>query len=182
MKVWIFIWRLNPPHLWHLEIIKKSLETDDKTMVILGSSNIFDERNPFSVEQRKRMLEMNFSVNSLIIDSMSDKESDLDWVLGIKNIILKNIKNIREISFYGWDFKNDSAIIVLKQFTNHIWFQNIKFIEYNRKKLYFVYDWEKIYYSSTLVRDAIIKKDKSLLKKLLSPEIYKNIENSLINV
>lgn len=177
MKVWVFIWRLNPPHLWHLNTIKKSLEQDDKTIVILGSANIVDENNPFLVEERKELIEINFKKEAIIIDFLDDTESDLDWTLNIKDIIFKHEKNITELSFYGWDFENDYAIQVLKQFEIELWFNNINFIEYNRKTLYFEHYWKKNYYSSTLVRESMNKKDKEILGKLLSPIVYKKIIN-----
>lgn len=181
MKVWVFIGRLNPPHLWHLNTIEKSLRDDDKTIVILGSANLLDENNPFDVIERWEMLKLNFPESSFIIESLEDTENDLDWVFKIRDIILNNVLEFKEISFYWWDFENDSAIKVLKLFEKELWFNNINFVEYSRKNLCLDHNWEVCYYSSTLVRECMKRWDKELLEKLLSKEIFIKLKDNIFN-
>lgn len=177
MKIWVFIWRLNPPHLGHLNTIEKSLKQDDKTIVILWSANIIDENNYFRVEDRKEMLKLNFPNNSFIIEEIEDVESDREWVKYIKNIIFNSAWKISEISFYGWDFENDSAIKALKQYEEELWWKKINYIEYSRKNMCFDHNGEVCYYSSTLVRKSIKNNDMKLLEKLLSKGVFKSLIN-----
>ncbi|MDD3646268.1 MAG: adenylyltransferase/cytidyltransferase family protein [Candidatus Gracilibacteria bacterium] len=177
MKIGVFIGRLNPPHKGHINTIEKSLESDDKTIVILGSANMIDENNPFGVEERGEMLKSNFPGHSFVLEGLEDTESDLDWVVRIREIVLKHAGEFKEISFYGGDFENDSAIKVLKQFEKELGFKSINFVEYSRKTLCFIHNGETCYYSSTLVRDCMKRGDKELLEKLLSKDVFKRLKN-----
>ncbi len=176
MKIWIFIGRLNPPHKWHLNTIKKSLKFNDLTIVILGSANVFDEFNPFDVITRWQMIEEYFDNDeSLILESIDDIESDKEWTKEIWDIVRVYSESNPELSIYWWDFENDSAINVLKEFDWELWFDNKNFIEFSRYDHSFDHAWEKKYYSSTLVRECLKKGDSELLKKLIPNDILKKI-------
>ncbi len=176
MKIWIFIGRFNPPHKWHLNTIKKSLKFNDLTIVILGSANVFDKLNPFDVITRWQMIEEYFENNEkLILESIDDVDSDKDWVSEIWDIINIYNENLAELSIYWWDFENDSAINVLKEFEGELWNYNKNFVEFNRYDHSFKHNWETKYYSSTLVRECLEKKDHELLKQLIPNNILKKI-------
>lgn len=173
MKIWIIIWRLNPPHIWHMRIIEKSFIENDKTIVFLWSSNIFNEKNPFNYEKRKNFLEILYWDNkNLIIDNLDDFENDIDWIISLKEKIEKYFldKNIN-ITFYWWDFINDYAINVLKKYIDLLWFTNILFKEINRNDIKIKIDNKLVEISSTNVRDALKIKNIKLLEKLLDKKI-----------
>jgi nicotinamide-nucleotide adenylyltransferase len=53
----IFVGRFQPFHLGHLKAIKWILERCEKVTIVIGSSRqSFTERNPFTVEERRRMI------------------------------------------------------------------------------------------------------------------------------
>ena len=170
MKIWILIWRLNPPHLWHMRILNDSLKNNNKTILLLSSANIVDEKNPYSFQDRKKYIRSLYK-NNLVIDYLDDFPSDEDWIINIKTKLEKIIDNKDEIIFYGWDFKNDYAIKVLKRYYDLLWFENIIFKEISRKDFTIVYDNKLIEVSSTKVRETIKNWDKALLEKLVDKRI-----------
>ena len=186
MKIWIFIGRFTPPHKWHISTIRKSLKFNDLTIVILGSANVLNEQNPFDVINRWQMIEEHFDGHDcLIIESIDDIESDKQWVSEIWKIASNYIESEWQFSIYWWDFENDYAIKVLKEFESELWFDSLDFVEFNRKDLSFEHNWETKYYSSTLVRQCLKTNNIELLKKLLVSDIYnkttkKNLKNTKI--
>ncbi len=50
--------RFNPPHKGHIRLIKKLLKKVDKLIIVIGSSQEKNtKRNPFSGDERKRMIQ-----------------------------------------------------------------------------------------------------------------------------
>lgn len=175
MTIWILIWRLNPPHIWHMRILDESLKKNSKTLLFLWSSNILDKNNPYSYNERKDMINILYWNNTnLIIENIDDISKDKDWVLNIKKKLNKYIsdKNTK-IIFYGWDFQNDYAIQVIKDYSHLFSFENILFREISRKDIIVNYNNKKIEVSSTKVRETIKNKDKDLLKKLVDERIIR---------
>lgn len=182
MKIWIFIGRMQPLHLWHQKIITESISNNDFTFIMLWSSWIINEYNPFTDDERKNFIENIFYnyKNKYEIINLADSESDEKWVKNIEKIVKNNI-NIKEehVTFYGWDFENDYAIKVIKQYEDILDFSNIDYKEISRKNIYAIYKWEKIYISSTLVRESLIKKDIEILEKLLDERVFKLLKEKI---
>lgn len=171
-KIWIFIWRLNPPHIWHIKVIKTSLKENDKTIIFLWSSNIKDDKNPFSYEERKFFLQKIFKNKNLIIDYLEDYPSDEIWCKKLWEKIKNHISNREyKTTFFGWDFKNDSAIIAIKNNLKYLWFENIDFFEVYRKNI-LLPNWEEI--SSTNLRKYLTEKNYTKSKEFIYPWL-KNI-------
>ena len=58
MKTALFVTRAQPFHIGHLKVIKWILKKYDKIVIVIGSSQESKtEKNPFTFEQRKRMIE-----------------------------------------------------------------------------------------------------------------------------
>jgi len=75
----IFIGRFQPIHLGHLHAIKKALEKFDELVIVIGSSNKENTyENPFSFEERKKMIES--CLPNIKIIGMEDMENDENWV------------------------------------------------------------------------------------------------------
>lgn len=55
-EVGVIIGRFQPFHTGHVWLIKKTLERFDKIIILIGSSNITDEKNPWSLELRKKAI------------------------------------------------------------------------------------------------------------------------------
>ena len=176
MNIWILIWRLNPPHLWHMKILDYSLKNDDKTILFLWSSNKQDKNNPFNYKKRKALIKKLYNNSFIIIKPLEDKKEDLDWIKSINNKLLNlGVKNKDNIIFYWWDFKNDYAIKVIKQYEKKFIFWGISYKEISRNKYFINYKTNKLLLSSTLVRQAIKNNDYDLIKKLVSQKIYKEL-------
>lgn len=56
-KIGLLYGRFQPFHNGHLYLIKKALESVDKLIIGIGSANVYDDSNPFTYEQRKRIVE-----------------------------------------------------------------------------------------------------------------------------
>src|ERR1035437_5400882 len=56
-KVGLVIGRFQPFHNGHKYLIKKALENVEKIIINIGSANILNKDNPFTFEQRKKMVE-----------------------------------------------------------------------------------------------------------------------------
>jgi len=57
MKTALFVGRFQPLHLGHLKAIKWILEKYDKIIIVIGSSQESNtEKNPFTAEERKEMI------------------------------------------------------------------------------------------------------------------------------
>ena len=172
-KIWIFIGRMNPPHLWHLNTIKKSIEENDKTIVFLWSANIKDSRNPYSFKEREKLLD-NIYVNEikswkLIINLLNDQPSDKKWVNNLYSNITNLLKNNNsDFNIYCWDKKNDYAIKAIEENINELNFKNIKIIEISRKN---------IDISSTTIRELIDKGKFEKIKNLVDNNVYNYIIN-----
>lgn len=174
-KIWIFIWRLNPPHIWHIKVIKTSLKSNNKTIIFLWSKDIIDNKNPFSYEDRKLFIENIFKNKNLIIDFINDYPTDEEWIKKIWEKIKKySINNENKITFFGWDFENDSAIIAIKNNLKYLWYENIDFFEVYRKNI-LLSTWEEI--SGTNLRQHLENWDFVWAKKL----IYPRLKNLIIN-
>lgn len=56
-KVGLLIGRFQPFHKGHLYLLKKSLDQIDQLIIGIGTPDRIDKDNPYSFEQRKKMLE-----------------------------------------------------------------------------------------------------------------------------
>ncbi len=160
-KVWLFIGRLNPPHLGHISVINSSLKNEDITVILLGSSNVSDSKNPLSYEDRKDMLSSYFfdyiNNNKLLIDHIPDYPSDKNWVIQIWKKLNNLLWNIEfELTIYAWDMWSDYAISAIKDYQDQLNIKKISYTEISRDKLIIDYSWEKHYLSSTLLRETLI--------------------------
>ena len=56
MKTGLYIGRFQPFHNGHLAVIKQALTSVDHLYIGIGSSNVSNDENPFTFEQRKEMI------------------------------------------------------------------------------------------------------------------------------
>jgi len=180
MTLGLFIGRLNPPHIWHIGIIKRALKENDKVLVLLWVPLINNENNPFDFEFRKELLLSLFNKNKLNILELKDDKSDLIWIKNIKNILENYFNWIKNIRFYGWDFENDSAYKVIKEFEKEFENYNIKYILESRKNSFINYNWKNYKISATNLRKALKDWNIILSKKLCDEKIFDLLKGKLI--
>lgn len=93
----VFIGRMQPPHLGHINIIDRALEHSEKVIVILGSANEPPNLyNPFSVDERIEMLTNVFGKHNdrIIYRSIEDvRYNDEEWATNIVSIVRDVVDN-----------------------------------------------------------------------------------------
>lgn len=86
----VFIGRFQPLHIGHEYVIRKSLESVDRLIVLIGSANIArDPRNPFTYEEREHMIRSAFAYEmaqgQVVVEPLDDHlYSDTAWVAEVQ--------------------------------------------------------------------------------------------------
>ena len=85
-KVGLVVGRFQPFHRGHLYLIKKALNHVESLIIAVGSSNVINEKNPFSFEERKKYIEFSLSKHKLLsrikkIVPINDYPDDDDYWL-----------------------------------------------------------------------------------------------------
>lgn len=84
-QVGLIIGRFQPFHNGHLYLLNEALKIADKIIIGIGSSNIIDGDNPWTFEERKRVVEEVLRQERLqeqvvkIVD-IPDVPSDFEWL------------------------------------------------------------------------------------------------------
>lgn len=163
--IWCIIWRFQPLHNGHNLLIESSLKENEHTIVLIGSSNIINQQNPYNFEIRKKIISQNFTGDYINIYSLPDVETDELW---IQNIISHFPEDTKKIKLYCGKQNMDSAIISVNKFRSKFPFE-IEVIEISRSI---------IPVSATQIRTAFKSNNMIFLKKYLSKitiDIIKNI-------
>ena len=172
-KLWLFIGRMNPPHKWHIAVIKKALSENDEVLILLWDNWITDISNPLTFEQRKKLLQTYFWENTkLEVNIIKDTKTDSQWVQSIADKIQK-FWSI-ELNIYWWDFQNDSAIIAIQQYELLLW-QNVNYIPVDRFLETIEYNWEEFHISATNLRNALRNWDREFVEKICNEELVGEI-------
>ncbi len=132
-KLGLIIGRFQPFHKGHAYLIKKSLESIDKIVIGIGSSNVTDDNNPYDFDKRKKMIEEFIKKENLedrvlkIFPSEDDPSDDVwlektlnnvssidvvvgnnDWVNGIfgkAGIKVMKVDYYKRYLFEGWKIR-----------------------------------------------------------------------------
>lgn len=88
-NVGLFVGRFQPFHKGHLYLLRKSLEVCETMVLVVGSANVKDENNPFSVEDRITLLNRVIARERLKnivkkIISVDDYHNDKKWLTAIE--------------------------------------------------------------------------------------------------
>ncbi|MDD3303261.1 MAG: adenylyltransferase/cytidyltransferase family protein [Candidatus Gracilibacteria bacterium] len=158
-NVGIIIGRFSPLHIGHISLINKSIESKNKTLVIIGSANKIDEKNPYTIKERLDILKKEFG-DKILLRYINDYEEDKNWITYLNNIILsENISKEDFLYFLGGDLKNDYAIKIIKQYQENFKYRNIFFDEKPRNE---------IPISATEIRQLLKENNEKEIKKWLS--------------
>ena len=182
MSLWLFIWRLNPPHLWHINIIKRALKENKKVLILLWTNLIYSKNNPLDFNVRKNILKKIFTEKNIIFLEIQDKKTDLEWIENIKNIInsIDDFSSFNQINLYWWDFENDSAFKVFKEYEENFTNCTFNYILNSRKNSFIEYEWKKYLISSTNLREALHNKNYDFAKKICNEKIFEDIKREFI--
>ena len=70
----VYIGRFQPFHNGHLNTIKEALTKCDKLLIVIGSTNKKDSRNPFTYKQRADMILNTIPNDKIIIMGLPDRD------------------------------------------------------------------------------------------------------------
>ena len=92
MKVGILVGRFQPLHKGHVKAIEFARNNSEKLFVIVGSAEKSNQkRNPFSFEERKKMIDLALKERKLqdniSIVPINDAKNHTEWIKSIKNAI-----------------------------------------------------------------------------------------------
>ena len=92
MKIGILIGRFQPLHKGHVNAIEFARDNSERLFVIVGSAEKSNqERNPFSFEERKRMIGLALKgkklQDNISIVPINDARNHTEWIKSIKNTI-----------------------------------------------------------------------------------------------
>ena len=71
-KVGVIIARLQPIHNGHLELIRQALNENDKVLVLVGSADKLNKRNPIPINMRLEM------ANEAVVEAFGEESTKID--------------------------------------------------------------------------------------------------------
>ena len=119
----LMLGRLQPFTLGHNEIIQDIIRDGKAPIIILGSTNIQNEKNPLSFEERRYLVGLIYPKSVLVVGA-EDKTSWDDWYNGIKDIIISLGITKEQVTLYSHckeadnkDFEYDGKKYVNESYT-----------------------------------------------------------------
>ena len=82
----LFIGRFEPLHKGHVHVLRKLMKKYEKVIIGIGSLET-SEKNPFTLEERKRMIRLSLGKGNYRIMAIPDFGNDRRWVEYIKKHI-----------------------------------------------------------------------------------------------
>ena len=171
-EVGVIIARLQPIHNGHLELIRQALNENDKVLVLVGSADKLNKRNPIPIQMRLDM------ANAAITDVFYDEIHE-------KKIIVQPLDDLTDESdnSHDWGFYLYSKIVGITrspEFTIYysdgfeiimLWFppfitRNYVSFKLNARGTIA----ENI--SATKVRNMIMNKDEEALKRFVPDSVF----------
>jgi nicotinamide-nucleotide adenylyltransferase len=155
MAVALFVARFQPMHKGHERAIKNLLKKYEKVILVIAAADKSrTEKNPFTVEERKAMIEMVFSKEieqgKIQIVPIEDKASDEEWaneiiskaqfdeVVTASDWVAKcfeNKKVVKKMKLYKGDVLNSTNVRRLIKEGNPEWKKLV-----NKKIVNYIYE------------------------------------------
>lgn len=177
MKTWLFIGRLNPPHIGHIKIIDKALKENDKVLLLIWTTFERDFNNPLDFVQIKNLLTKKYPENKLYIEELKDDKSDLVWIYNIYKNLYKLWLKDKNLNIYWGDKTNDTAYLTIKKYEHIFSEYHINYIEIERENHFISYKWVNYPVSATNLRKALREKNIDLAEQFCDREMFEEIKN-----
>lgn len=89
-RIGLILGRFQPIHRGHIHLMQHALKQCASIVIVVGSTNVSDDKNPFSFDQRKNMIikalaKFNLSSRVKGIIAVPDNPSDDAWMKSIEN-------------------------------------------------------------------------------------------------
>lgn len=173
-NIGIFIGRFQPLHNGHINIIRQALDENEFVIVIIGSKNKNDDRNPFSYEIRKDFILSSISDPKLVVDGLDDFGDYKKWCDELNKVIIKNIFfDLDQCKFRLYGPKKDEST---KKYIDYVMNHSI-INEYINSEIYTHNDSTL---DATLIRKYIQDKNYENCKDLVPKEVINIILNKNI--
>lgn len=177
-KVGVFLSRMQPLHIGHIGMIKKTLSENDKVLILIGSANKKGMiRNPIDISLRREILddvlneefskEERSKITVKELPDWTDEEdtpSNLEW----GRYLYYNVVSTTGCKNFSMYFSDEPAII-------EDWFQDktirnrIELKLFERNKMF-----EAV--SSTKIRSAFIDNNKEYIKKSVPNAVFRRYD------
>lgn len=94
----VFIGRFQPFHLGHEAIVREGLKQADEVIIVVGSSFAArNTRNPFTFEERKKMIKLVFPEDTVKVVPVSDYPyNDNKWVSAVQSVVMSSVTSTEE--------------------------------------------------------------------------------------
>lgn len=178
-KVGVFLARLQPVHNGHLALIKKMVSENEECLILIGSCDKMNERNPIPGTFRKELLEKAIESDKdmlsqfykdgkikivMLSDLTSEEDNCHDWGFYLYSNIVKHIGQHCFTMYYsdGWE-------IITKWFPGFILQNNVDLRLIARNNC-------EDGISATKVRELIISEDTNELIKYVPSNVVDNIK------
>ena len=127
MKIGIYLGRFQPLHINHEKIIKQMINDFgyDNSILIIGSAHTNDERNPYSLDDRIKMIKNSFpDIKNIFY--LDDNPDDSKWLSNFIKLVksFNETLRCRDVTIYAgnkedvWflDLSEESSSFNIRQF------------------------------------------------------------------
>ena len=173
-NIGIFIGRFQPLHNGHLNIIKQALNENEFVIIIIGSKNKNDDRNPYSYETRKEFIMTSITDKKIVVDGLDDFCDDKRWCDELNRVIVKNIFfDLDKCKFRLYGPQKDEST---KKYIDYV-ITNSIIHEYINSE---IYEHKDVTLDATLIRKYIQENLYENCKDLVPKEVINIILNKNI--
>jgi bifunctional NMN adenylyltransferase/nudix hydrolase len=114
----VFIGRMRPVHIAHIETIQTALNENSEVLVLVGSCfNPRTIKNPFTFEETQEMIRMHFTVEEtsrLYIKPLMDHVYDNSkWIASVQSKVFSVAEKDEQVTIYGADKDHTSFYLKL---------------------------------------------------------------------
>jgi len=169
----VFLGRCQPFSNAHNETIQEMIRDNVTPVIILGSINKNDDRNPLTFEERKKLIKMIYP-RGVIILGLEDKSNWEEWMDSVIELFDNNKMNKKNITLYSHvkdvdktDFDYKGVEYKSESYTKMFELNDIKIKNID----------EKTCFLGNVIHASDIRKDEETAKRNLDARIYRELKD-----